>query len=449
MKTKKPLLISLFVLIGAGIIGVILAVIDFKVINPTKNYASETIQFDYDGASSGKDPNGNPFNPISFLTDEVISDALTDAGFNYDVEKVKQHLLMENSVPKDIVKEINSYTSVLSESDSDSTRNITTSDYYPVRYSFVLYGDLDKKLSKSDLDKLLECIVNSYCDAFYTNYQKDYDISSYENIFSIEGYDYIYQIEILTNKLEMISKYALKIYREHDDFKVNGKNFNDIVLKSNQYITSDVSRIRNIITLNALSKDIDRLKDYYSYKIEMLNYDKVKYNSDLTNVNEQLNAYTKDSTVYVSSGENIVKVESNSSATYNSLLAQKISLANEIATINTEISDYQSILDDINNAVATEEDYTLVKNYISKLSKDYDALELEFSSMVNEYNEEYVLNGVISKTEVSYHSSSIFSTSFIARCVKICAPICLVALLVISIYLLIEDSKKRKEKISE
>ena len=443
---KKPLLISLFILIGAGIIGIIWSVIDFKAINKEKSYAYETIQFDYDGASDGLDPNGNRFNPINFLTDEVITNALNAVNMNYEVESVRQNIVMENVVPKGIVEEIDSYTSIIEK--EDDSNDFTSNDYHPVRYKFVLYSDLDKKLSKTDLSKLLKAIVDSYCDSFYKIYQKDFDSTGFDTIYSMDSYDYIYQVQVLTNKLSVLSSSANTIYHEHDDFSVDGKTFNDITLKCNQLSSSDASRTRSIIILYALSKDIERLKDYYNYKIEMLNYDKVKYQSDLDNITAQVNNYAKDSTVYVSSGENIVKVESNSAVTYNNLLANQISLANRIASINTEISDYQSILDDINNAaVGTESDYTLVKNYMTKLSNDYDALEEEFNGLVDKYNKKYVLNGVISKTSVKYHSNSIISTAFIVRCVKICAPIGLVTLLGISIYLLVVESKKKKENI--
>ena len=443
MKNKKHLLICLFVLIGAGIIGLIWSAIDFTAINKTRSYAYQTIQFDYDGAFDGKDPNGNPFNPTSFLTDEVITEALTKSGLSYEVDSVKQYIKMENIVPKNIVKEIESYSSILNN--TGDTRNITTNDYHPVKYRFVLYSDLDKGLSKSDLSTLLSNIVDSYCESFYKTYKLKYDFSSYDSIYNIDSYDYIYQVEVLSNKISILSSYADEAYKEHDDFSFDDKSFNDIVLKTNQLISSDASRIKNIIILNALSKDITRLKDYYNYKIEMLNYDKVKYTADLANITTQIDNYSKDSTVYVSSGENIVKVESNSSATYNALLSSQIDIANKIASINTSISDYQSILTDINNAVATEEDYTLVRNYITKLSSDYNSVEEEFLGLVEKYNDKYITNTAISKTNVKYYSSSIISTSFIVRAIKICAPICLVALLGISVYLLARETKKKEE----
>ena len=442
MKNRKHIFIPLFIFLGACLICLVISIINFKVVNKALSYSYEVIQFDYDGASDGVDPNGNPFNPVAFLTDDVIESALAAANMTYEVEAIKKYVAVENIVPNGIVEEIEAYVSVLN---TETANNITSNDYIPVRYKFVLYQDLDKNLSKNDLNKLLNAIVNKYLEKFYSTYKKAFDTTNYDELYVMDNYDYIYQVEVLTNKIRVLSRSASSIYAKHDDFSVNGKTFNDIALRGNKIISNDVSKINNLIILSALSKDIDRLKDYYNYKIEMLNYDKTKYTADLANVTTQLNNYTKDSTVYVASGENIVKVESNSSATYNNLLSRQISLSNTIASINSSITEYQNILTDINNAVATEEDYVLVRNYISKLESDYNTLEFEYKEMIDAYNEKYVSTSNISAQGARYQSSSLMSLSFIVRAIKVSAPIILEVLLGICIYYLIRQTKKRKQ----
>ena len=442
MKNKKHIFIPLFIFLGACVICLVISIISFKVVDKALSYSYEVIQFDYDGASDGVDPNGNPFNPVAFLSDDVIEAALVDTNMTYEVEMIRKYVAVENIVPKNIVKEIEAYTSVV---DAESAKNITSNDYIPVRYKFVLYNDLDKSLSKTDLNKLLNAIVNKYLEKFYNTYKKSFDTTNYDELYVMDNYDYIYQVEVLTNKISVLVRSSSSIYAKHDDFVVNEKTFNDIALRGNKLISNDVSKINNLIILSALSKDIDRLKNYYNYKIEMLNYDKTKYTADLANVTTQINNYTKDSTVYVGSGENVIKVESNSSATYNSLLSRQISLANTIASINSSITEYQNILTDINNAVATEEDYVLVRNYITKLESDYNALEAEYKEMIHAYNDKYVSTSNISVQETKYESSSLLSLSFIVRAIKVSAPIVLEVLLGICAYYLVREAKKKKE----
>ena len=302
---NKHIWIPAFIFIGAAIFSLIYSVIDYKAINKVQAYSSETIQFNYDGASDGKDPNGNSFNPVSFLSDDVIQDALTETGLTYEVEKVKPYIVLENSVPENIVNEINSYEHITGGGDG---RKISSKDYHPVRYRFVVYQDLDSKLSTGKLNKFLENIVTKYSEKFYTTYKKTFAEDAYKDLFNLDNYDYIYQSQIMSTRLEVLMDYADSVFEEHDDFLIDGKSFRDLYLKAQSLINTDANKINNIIVLNALSKDVQRLKDYYTYLIERLNYDKTKYTSDLVAISAQVNNYEIDSTVYVGTGENIIKV---------------------------------------------------------------------------------------------------------------------------------------------
>ena len=447
MKNKKFIFIPLLVLICVGIVGLVWSIIDFKVTNKFLSYSHEIIQFNYDGASDGKDPNGNPFNPIDFLTDDVISEGLTLSNLadKYDATKVREFITIENIVPKNIVNEIDSYDSITK--DSSDMRNITTSDYHPIRYRFVLYHDLDNKLSNDNLNNLLENIVKAYGESFYKTFKRSFELSNYDEIYLVEKDDYIYQVKVYTNKINLLSANASDLYNKHIDFAVDNKSFKDISLKCDQLLATDVVRINSIIVLNALSKDIDRLKDYYNYKIEMLNYDKVKYTSDLTAINAQINDYEKDSTFYVGTGDSIIKVDSNSSATYDALLAKQISTSETIARINIEITNCQSVLADIAAAAGDDSAKTLVEGYIAKLGNDYNELEASFKEMMDKYNEKYITTGTISVTSVKCQSGSLFSSAFIVRFIKICAPLELIALLGVCIYWMLRESKKNKQYV--
>ena len=447
MKNKKFIFIPLLVLICVGVIGLVWSIIDFKVTNKFLSYSYETIQFNYDGASDGKDPNGNPFNPIDFLTDDVISEGLTLSNLDntYDTSKVREFITIENVVPKNIVNEIDSYDSILK--DSSDMRNITSSDYHPIRYRFVLYHGLDKKLSKNSLNELLANIVKAYETSFYTTFKRNFKLDNYNEIYSVENDDYIYQVEVYTNKINLLSSSASDLYNKHVDFNVDNKSFKDIVLKCDQILSSDITRINSIIVLNALSKDIDRLKDYYNCKIEMLNYNKVKYTSDLTAVTAQINDYEKDSTFYVGTGDSIIKVDSNSSATYDALLAKQIETSERIAQINIELTNCQTILADIEAATGDDSAKNLVESYITKLENDFSEVELSFKQLMDKYNDKYITKGTISTNNIKYQSDSLVSSAFIKRFIKICVPFELVALLGVCVYWMLRETKKNKKYV--
>ncbi len=438
---NKHIFIPLFVFIGACVVSLAYSIIDYKVINKQPSYSYETIQFNYDGASDGKDPNGNPFDAVSFLTDDVLSEAIANAGLSYEVKDLRNNIIVTNIVPKNIVEEIESYESV---TDKEATKEITSNDYHPTRYKFTLYQDLDGKLSKNDLNKLLSNVVDSYCNKFYATYKKSYDGSVYGDLFTLDEYDYIFQSQIYSSRLAVLMDYARSLYNEHNDFQVDERTFEDIYLAGNQITSSYVNRINNLITLKALSTDLPRLKSYYEYKIEMLNYDKTKYTADLATVSAQVAAYEKDATVYAGTGENTLKIESSSGATYNGLLARQIELSNTLAAIDTEIAEYTAILDDIDHASSTQEDYDLVESYLTRLGESFTGLEKKFGEFIEQYNEAYLKDGT-SKTSVLYKNSSIFSGSFITHTIKVAAPIMLATMLGIAIYYLSREIRKEKK----
>ena len=438
---KKHIWIPAFIFIGAGLVSLIYSIIDFKAVNKVEAYSYETIQFNYDGASDGKDPNGNVFNPVSFLTDDIIESALEKTELTYKIDEVRAHISLENVVPENIVEEISSYEKITT---SDSSRTISSKDYHPVRYRFYLYHNLDNKMSKERLNRFLYNIADDYCNKFYVTYKKSFDESAYQDLFNLDNYDYIYQGQIVSTRLSVLMNYAEEVYKEHDDFLVNGKSFRDLYLKAQQLIGTDASKINNIIVLNALSKDVERLKDYYSFLIERLNYDKTKYQSDLTAISAQVTNYEIDSTVYVGTGDNVIKVESNSVETYNALLARQISISNSITAIEKQITDYTNILDKLNNPSGGSTAEDTVKSMISELNKEYGDLESLFKAMIEEYNKEYIKGTAIEQTSVRYSKSSLFSGAFVKRTIKNAAPIMLTVMFGIAVYYLIRA--KRKEK---
>ena len=459
---RKHIWIPLFVFIGAGIVSLIASIIDFKVANPALAYSSQTIQFDYDGASEGNDPDGNAFDPVNFLSDDIIETALTKSEINVSVDDVRPYIAMENVVPQNLLKELTTYEKVLSSGDDGNNRPITSKDYHPVRYKFIVYQN--KMISQGKLNKFVENIADEYNNTFYATYKKSFAQETYNSLFNIDNYDYIYQSQIYVSRINILMDYASSIQAEHEDFTYTDdkgvtKSFRDLILKGQQLIGTDSSKINNIIILNALSKDVGRLKDYYSYLLEQLNYDKVKYTADYNAVTVQLigtnqedteeghkDDYKINPTVYVGTGENVIQVQDDTAATYNSLLSKQINLKNIINGIDKTIADYTDILDKLNHATPGSTAEATVNAMLAQLGQDYKDLDEFFQALVEAYNAKYVKEGVTSKTAVKYSSTSIFSGSFIVHTIKVAAPIMLTTMLGISIFYLVWVIRKEKQK---
>ena len=448
---NKHLFIPLFVFLGACLVSLVYSVIDYKGLNRALAYSSKTLQFNYDGASDGKDPNGNNFNAVAFLTDDVLEAALTKSQITEEVSKVRSYIAMENVVPENIVDEVNSYQKLVG--DDSNTRNITTNDYHPVRYRFVVYQDINKKLSKKlsrkGLNDLVGNIVDEYCARFYETYKKSFASEAYNNLLDISGYDYVYQTQIYVTRFNILMDYANKVYQEHDDFVVDGQSFKDVYLRAQQLINSDADRVNRLIVFNALSNDAEKLKDYYTYLKDVLTKDKAKYTDDQTAIEAQIASYVHDNesaTVMVANGDTVMTVDSNTAETYNALVAKQIEINNTITRLTTEITECQNALDKLDAASGDAAIKTTVEGLLADLGQDYADLETLFKAMMEAYNKQYVTEaGVITVDKVNYTSDSLFSTSFIVRCIKNAAPIVLATLLGITIYFLVREIRKQKK----
>lgn len=448
MKNKPVLKVLLFLVI-AVVIGVISAFLQFLVISPNRSYAYANVEFLYDGASDGLDPNGEKINPVDFITLEIIKDGLKEAGFDdkYDVEIVASNLSVTAYVPKNIIKQITSYDSLVKS--NGATKEVAKESYYSTKYSFMLYNDFDKKLSKNDVNKILNGIINSYTKYFCDYYKKAYDLTNYDDALSVGAEDdYIYIIQSYRIKFNLIDTYANSLYEQEPDFVAsNNLSFKDVSLKAASASDNDITKINYLISYKALTKDTDRLEDFYDYKIKDLNNNKIKYQKDLTAINSILATYKKDSTIYISSGENIIKVDSNSIETYNSLLEQKIALSESIAKVDSQINDYTQRKNDITTHVATDADYAYLQNEIDKMVVNYDNLEETFLEMLSEYNKENIETSLVSATSSKFSSNSIASSAFVVRLIKACGPIGCVAVLGICAVFFVKGVKKNKEEL--
>lgn len=439
---NKHIYVPLFIFLGAGLVSLIASVIDFKGPNKQLSYAAATVQFNHDGASDGLDPNGRPFDAINFMTDDVITSAfqkseLVDATF--DVKDVKQYIAIENVVPKNIVKEINSYESIL-DVQNPSTDKITTKDYHPVRYRIVVYQDLG--VSQGKLNELVKNLVDEYVAKFNDVYTNSLDKTEFDQILDFDAYDYQYQTQMLSRKINVLMDFGSELHNRHNDFYVEGKSFKDLNAVGSQLI-ENLGSIDSYIYLKSISKYPERLKDSYNYQLELLQKDLDKYQKDLDEVTDQLSTYSKDKTVYVANGETIVTVSNNSAATYDSLTSRKISLETTLASIQTEINDITTLRDKIDTV--TPQEISNVTNRITSVKNRYEELEGEFTTLLGQYNEKYMGKDVVTKGQVRYSSSSLLSMSFIVHTVKVALPIMLITMLGIAIYYLARTIRKEKK----
>lgn len=473
---------TLIVLIICGILGTVLAAFLFND-GTIRTAATARIEFSFDGAADGIAPNGNRFDMNGILKDEVLNKALETAGMaeRYTAEQIRGNIVVTGVYPEDIVKQMMDYDSVL---DFKSSRTMTVSRYHATQYTVALFQDFDRKISKKDLETLLKAVMESFREYFAREYAT---VTETRSSYDLEQFDYPQQLTIIRSEIEESAAFAQEMYEKEPSIRCNGYAFSDIAVRLNNLIEGEISNLSAEITMNALTRDTARLVTQYQYEIQTMNHELEKQKERLAKVDALLAAYEKNEIIYLSTSDSLTKIDGNSSETYDSLVAERKSVADGITDINTQITEYRLMLDDLlkdttdapvaQEAVQTAEtgDGTeateteimsqeeiqkaaetaeqAARQQIARLEKSIETLEnkrlaimKDFEDLLNTYNGQELNELTVSVYGYDYEAPKIFSGAFAKQVVKTAGPICAVGFM--ACLVLIIRSRRKEEKQS-
>ena len=472
---RRGVRISLLILVIFIIVGIAVSIVVFNK-NNHRTYASSSLSFSFDGAAAGLAPNGYAFDVNDISDEEVLTKALEEAGLSdrYSVSEIAPSLVVSGVFPEDLVSRMTSHASF---TDSSASQQLALSDYHSTVYSVVLYDDFDPSISSTELSGLLEQILNAYRDYFARTHANG--TSGEIDIESLDTYDYFQQLEILNNRLKQSMDYAGEMAEREPDPILEGKSFSDVSLQISRLMTSDLARLNATMTMNSLSKDLDRLKEQYSFELmELQNQIRIE-KLRLQKLDELIATYGKSGIIYLSTSDTLNQVDTKSSKVYDSLVDLRNEVSDKIASLNTQISTYEKKLEEIENgeekpaamdAASAENgsgDTELTKEEteqlagevttLSEASYDQQKAVLEtgisrlvdkanraigtLSEMVRIYNEQEINEFTVRQAGVKYKTPSIISTAFVKTLIKTAGPF--VALgLILSLILVVIRRKK-------
>ena len=437
------------ILIIAIILGLVLSLVNFLFIHPSKEYVGTSLELLYDGAAEGLAPNGGSFSIDGIRNEALLQAAIEENSLSdkISVEELSQNMVVRGSYPANIIDQIKSWTSLFA---SDPTREITVEEYYPTTYKVSLYNSFSNKLSSAQLKGLLNSIVSGYKQFYKDQYSAGMDWAAMKDLWKTGTYDYSQAITTLSLHLEMIRKYSKELYDAEPTFvTADGSTFSSIMLRADTIASNDIQSLSANITINALSKDIARLRSQYNYEIEQLTYRLSSLKTEQENINALIDGYEKDSDIYYSSGDSVITVKGNSKETYEALVEKKTAIANEISEITISIDDYRNKVNDLDASAeaGTSSAYReRIESAIAAAREKIEELSADFDKMAAAYNDEFVKTTDVSNTEVKYHGSSLLSTSYIKAIIKSEAPVCAVALVIVAAIGIVRETKAEKRR---
>ncbi len=486
---------TLCVLIACGIVGVVVASVQFHA-NPDKTIASATVQYAFTGAAEGLAPNGYIFDASAVSSAEVIDAALEASGMTgrYTADQIQPSLSVRGSYPEDILTQLTGRVSVLAG--GNNAQMLTVSEYHPTTYTIALDTEFDRSISEADLKNLLENILSSYKVLFAKTGAMG--IQDLEVGTDLSAYDYPQMLSVISNRIARTSEYAADMSEKEPTMSLNGQTFSDIGVKLNNLVNTDIARMNGLISTYALTRDSGRLQVQYEYEIKRLNNELSRKKEELRKLEELIQSYRK-SVAYVSTSDALLKVDSSSTQTYDSLMDTRKKVSEEIAETSTEIMTYQLRLNDLKKTVTQMEEETVEETAdvqakaeepsaeqaqagtgtetsepetnvtdtgledsesTEKISERMETLDRgiqqlltreanitgELNALIRKYNEQEINDLTVIVSGVKYTAPAYLSTAFAVKVVKTAAPFCAVGLMACLVMIIIsrirEDEKE-------
>ena len=497
LKKTHWLRTTIIVLLVCGIAGLALSFFQFRAESAPAS-ASAKIRFSFEKAAEGIGPDGMPFDLSALTTENVISAGLEAAGLQdrYTVDQIRENLTVSGEYPATYLEQMTKYVSLLTE--GADTEQTVSANYFPTQYTVELSSDFDTGIASSQLTELLAGILEAYRNGFI----REHSLIPMEEPLekALADYDYPQQLEAISEISAQQQRYAAELEELTDDFTSGGISFGDIAVKY-QVLDTDIDRLNAQITLNVVSKDRERLQKRYEMEIRDQSIELASRKEELKQIEEMVEAYEKEGIIYVSSNGSLQKVGSNTSTTYDKLVAKRKEVADSIAATNARIALYQSRLDDMTGAAETtgtaaqetaepaataapetasenaapveaattdelasvvaevseiavseqtEEDVAKLNDAmdqrIRRLLDKEDGIEEQFAALQKAYSEQKLNTSTVAVTTAKYSAPKILSGSFVSKALKTVGPICVVGLMVCLALLIISRIREQKQK---
>jgi len=235
------LLIFLFSVIGA------LAIYLYG--NSQQRYiASAVIQYTNDGAKDGFTPDGSPLNVEEIYSSTVIAAALTDLGYQANIDSVRSNCYVEEVI-SDRQKELNEALLKKGEEPSYVT------DTYRVYY----IGSSDA--GEKQAWYMLDAIIKNYCEFYAEKYVEEQLQSNGVSVLAEGNYDYMESTQVLESSVSEMLDYLLSCRAAHPYYRSvdTGYTYNDLYHIYHFLYNYEIPDLYAAILSDAETDDIDLL----------------------------------------------------------------------------------------------------------------------------------------------------------------------------------------------
>ncbi len=210
--------------------------------------ASTVIQYTNDGAKEGYTPDGSPLNVEEIYSSTVIDAALTDLGYQSNIDSIRSNCYVEEVVPETQQK----LNEALLEKGEDPS-------YLTDTYRVFYIGDNDTGEDYSW--NMLDAIIKNYYEFYAEKYVEEQLQNNGVSVLSEGNYDYLESAQVLEDSVSEMLDYLLAKRDSHPDFRSveTGYTYNDLYRIYNYLYNYEIPSLYAAILNDAETNDIDLL----------------------------------------------------------------------------------------------------------------------------------------------------------------------------------------------
>ena len=210
--------------------------------------ASAVIQYTNDGAKEGYTPDGSPLNVDEIYSSTVIDAAMTDLGYQSNIDSIRSNCYVEEVIPE-AQQKLNEALLEMGEDPSYVT------DTYRVYY----IGD-----NNTDEDyawNVLDAIIKNYYEFYAEKYVEEQLQNNGVSVLAEGNYDYIESAQVLDDSVSEILDYLLNKRASYPYFRSveTGYTYDDLYRIYNNLYDYEIPSLYTAILNDAETNDIDLL----------------------------------------------------------------------------------------------------------------------------------------------------------------------------------------------
>ena len=210
--------------------------------------ASTVIQYTNNGAKQGYTPDGSPLNVEEIYSSTVIDAALTDLGYQSDIDSIRSNCYVEEVIPETQQK-LNEALLEMGEDPSYVT------DTYRVYY----IGENDT--GEDYAWNMLDAIIKNYYEFYAEKYVEEPLQNNGVSVLAEGNYDYLESAQVLDDSVSEMLDYLLNKRASHPYFRSveTGYTYDDLYRIYNFLYNYEIPSLYAAVLTDAETNDIDLL----------------------------------------------------------------------------------------------------------------------------------------------------------------------------------------------